>query len=1272
MIVHNQRKRYILTAVSSYLLLALAWIFLSDQLLVLMVDASMMAYVSTIKGVFFVLATAALFFVALKNTPGNRPVLAGVSFLDSVVDISPIRPRYPAWINYLFAIAMTSAMFAFHQQVVQTHHHDPRMIFFILPIVLSALLGGLGPGLTATLISAAAVAISTPPDVASFFSTSALLIRWAFLIVNGLMVSLLSALLRHSIKRVQINQHLLESVVTGTSDAIFVKNRQGQYLLVNRAAAAYAGKTPQQLLGHTDFELFTSESARMIIDRDQAVMQAGKVETAQEHVQLQGAESLYFLTTKGPTFDQEGRINGIFGIARDVSEQHKNHALLQEREAALKLAQQLAGIGNWSWNLQTDEHIWSDEIYRIYGRPRQLAPLIYPEVAYYFTRDSWQRLAAAVTQCLQDGRAYECSAELVRLDKTACWITARGEAQRDSTGKIIRLSGTVQDITEHKLLEIRLQKSQQQLQLVIDATSDGFWDWDYRSGYIFHSKKYDELIGQNAALDTHNLAFFLANIHADDRDYARAMFEQHLSGNAARIEFDCRLNTSAEPAQWVQVRGQIVQRDENDKPLRIVGTLSNISDKKQTELSLKQRERQLERVIEGADQGYWDWNLQTNDFQVSDRYETMLGYEAGEIDVRIENWPELVHPEDFKLAMISVQSHLMAHAPLHEVEMRCKTKNGDWRWVLSRGRVVEWDQHGQPLIMSGTHTDITERKLLERAQNEAAIVFDSSYEGIMLVDPDNKIVKVNSAFTQITGYAAEEVIGQTPRILSSNRNDPQLYRDLWASLNEHDFWRGEIWNRRKNGEIYPELLSISAVRDASGQIQHYVGLFSDISMIKSHEAELDRVAHYDKLTGIANRLLFSDRLRQAILRSSRNNQACAVCLLDLDGFKTINDRHGHQIGDRLLITITERLQETLRAEDTIARLGGDEFALVFSEIHNTEECTQILDRVLEAICHPVKLDGLVLHISASIGVSLFPDDNADPDTLLRHADQAMYLAKESGKNRYQLFDPESDRKAQLHRHRLEQLQYALQEGQFELFYQPKVDLLDNTVIGVEALIRWQHPAQGLLSPAEFLPYLHGNELEAAFGLWVIETALAQAWHWQEQGCALKISVNISANHLLKPYFYEQLAQSFTPYPELPRSLLELEILESAAIEDMTQAVDILERCRELGVKIALDDFGTGYSSLTYLRKLPIDTLKIDQSFVRDMLIDSDDLGIVESVIKLATVFNLEVIAEGVETKEHGHALRQIGCRYAQGYGIAKPMPSSQIPGWQKSWLATSH
>ncbi|NVO04966.1 MAG: EAL domain-containing protein [Rhodoferax sp.] len=567
--------------------------------------------------------------------------------------------------------------------------------------------------------------------------------------------------------------------------------------------------------------------------------------------------------------------------------------------------------------------------------------------------------------------------------------------------------------------------------------------------------------------------------------------------------------------------------------------------------------------------------------------------------------------------------------------------------------------------------DVSERRRTEAGLRLAASVYANSYEGIIIADANKAIVDINPAFTRITGYAKDEVLGRTPKLLSSGRHDAAFYQAMWASIAEHDFWQGEVTNRRRDGRLYTEILSISVIRDEQGTLQHYIGVFSDITLLKAHEDELYRIAHYDHLTNLPNRRLFSDRLAQALARSRRSEESVAVCYLDLDGFKAVNDSHGHAVGDQLLIELSRRLQGVLRSDDTLARLGGDEFVLLLASISGLQECQSALERVLEVVATPMEIEGKRVAVTASIGVTVYPADPVDADTLMRHADQAMYLAKEGGKNSFHFFDPVHDQQVQTQRHYMQRLRQALDQGEFVLHYQPKVDLLDGTVMGFEALIRWQHPQDGLLAPGVFLHYLEGSELEILVGEWVLQSVVQQIAAWRDAGIQVTVSANISADHLLRSNFAERLEQILAAYPRAVAECLELEILETAALADLKRAVQTITQCRKLGVQFSLDDFGTGYSSLTYFLNLPVQVLKIDQSFVKVMLDDPGGLGIVESVVRLAQAFNRPVIAEGVETLEHGGVLLRFGCRFAQGYGIARPMAVAQVRDWMAQWQATA-
>ncbi len=553
----------------------------------------------------------------------------------------------------------------------------------------------------------------------------------------------------------------------------------------------------------------------------------------------------------------------------------------------------------------------------------------------------------------------------------------------------------------------------------------------------------------------------------------------------------------------------------------------------------------------------------------------------------------------------------------------------------------------------------------------AASVFTHAREGILITDAAGTIVDVNDTFTSITGFRRDEAVGQSLSILSPDRQSTQLDSAKWSSLTENGHWSGEVWNRRKSGEAYAEMQTVSVVRDVSGAAQHYVALFTDITAQKNQQKHLEHIAHYDALTNLPNRVLLADRLNQAMLHSQRRGKTLAVAYLDLDGFKQVNDTYGHTVGDEMLVVVSQHIKEALREGDTLARMGGDEFVVVMVDLGDPADCEPVLARLLQCASQPVVLGDATLRVSASIGVTLYPQDGADADLLLRHADQAMYIAKDSGKNKYHFFDVASATALQTQRESLEGIARALTQNEFVLHYQPKVNMKTGAVVGAEALIRWQHPVRGLLAPAAFLPLIEDHPLSVSLGEWVITTALAQMGAWYGQGIGLPVSVNIGARQLQQPDFVERLAGMLAAHPDVRPQCLELEVLETSALEDTARAGAAMQACKTMGVAFALDDFGTGYSSLTYLKRLPAETLKIDQSFVRDMLTNPDDLAIVRGIIGLADVFKRGVIAEGVETAAHGQLLLSLGCALAQGYGIARPMPAADLPPWVARWHANA-
>ena len=656
----------------------------------------------------------------------------------------------------------------------------------------------------------------------------------------------------------------------------------------------------------------------------------------------------------------------------------------------------------------------------------------------------------------------------------------------------------------------------------------------------------------------------------------------------------------------------------------------------------------------------------SNIMYMSDRFEALLGVPAAEAMRDAQVAFARIHPDDLDGFIATDRADWARHVRSCQ-QVRAVTADGSVRWMYVEG-VPKQLADGR-FVNHGFIEDITERLHAERALAESEAryrrIIETANEGIWIIDRELRITFLNQRMADMLGYTQEELLGRSgeeliyPDDIAGHREEIAKRRLGIGSHYERRF-------RRKDGSELWTQVSGTAILDSGGAYDGAFGMFTDISHLKEQQRQLQHIAHYDALTGIPNRVLLADRMHQSLALARRTARLMAVCYVDLDGFKPINDSFGHEAGDRLLVEIAHRLREGLRGGDTVARLGGDEFVLLLGT-ENMEECETALVRLLEAIAQPLTVAGRAVVISASIGVTLYPFDDSDPDTLLRHADQAMYAAKQQGRNRYQIFDPQRDREVRAHRDAVDRIAAALAAGEFVLYYQPKVNMREGSVIGVEALIRWQHPQDGLLPPLDFLPVIEDTDVIEKVGEWVIDTALAQWQAWHAQGLDLTVSVNIAARHLARPDFVARLTGLLRAHPEVPAHRLELEVLETAALEDIEGIAHIIEECRQLGVSFALDDFGTGYSSLTYMKRLPADTLKIDQSFVRDMLRDPEDRAIVEGVIGLTRVFHRHVVAEGVETVEHGVLLLSLGCDIAQGYGIARPMPAAELVEWVANW-----
>jgi diguanylate cyclase (GGDEF)-like protein/PAS domain S-box-containing protein len=551
-----------------------------------------------------------------------------------------------------------------------------------------------------------------------------------------------------------------------------------------------------------------------------------------------------------------------------------------------------------------------------------------------------------------------------------------------------------------------------------------------------------------------------------------------------------------------------------------------------------------------------------------------------------------------------------------------------------------------------------------RAVDAAAIFSETDLNG--------RITYVNDQFCVVSGYSREELLGQNHRLLNSGLHSADFFAAMWRTIALGNVWKGEICNRAKDGRLYwVDSTMVPVLDDTTGLVDRYLSIRFDISEKRQLLQSLQWRVGHDVLTGLPNRAFLSDLLDQALEFSRQENIPLAVCMLDLDGFKAVNDGYGHASGDMLLVEVAKRLRDIVRGEDVVARLAGDEFVLVLRYVRDLPELRAALSRVLGAISAPYTLHGKDINVFASIGVTLFPHDNEDAETLLRHADQAMYVAKQRGRNRFHLFDVSLDQEVKATHQTVERVRQALVAGEFRLHFQPKVNMRRGEVVGFEALLRWQHPQNGMVPPREFLPLVEDTDLIIDIGEWVMDQVLSQVHHWQQVGQGWPVSIHIAARHFQRADFVDRLRQVLARHAQVAPRMLDLEIVESVAIENIQHVSACLQACQALGVQFSLGDFGTGYSSLSYLKRLRTQTIKIDKSFVRDILNDRDDLALTTAVIGLARAFGRQVIAEGLESLEHGELLLRLGCEVAQGYFIARPMPPSEVPAWVAGFVAPS-
>jgi len=690
---------------------------------------------------------------------------------------------------------------------------------------------------------------------------------------------------------------------------------------------------------------------------------------------------------------------------------------------------------------------------------------------------------------------------------------------------------------------------------------------------------------------------------------------------------------------------------------------------------LFRRERRASLSLEASHLAVAEWSLQRTDDGFRSAAWLALTRAPADAAWTPSRWLEDVHEDERERLRDAIAAITRGESTGLGQELRVQSRDG-WHWVDTHVMPIARDPAGRPLRLLATMSDVSERHEAQERQRLSASLFEHLHEGLLIADADLRVLDANPAFSEILGVPLSELIGSMPSLLRPRPSDPlaRQQRDaMWAGLREKGRWRGELIELRRSGEMCTLQATISQVHGPEGDLRYHVLAISDISEQRAQRERLERQAHFDELTRLPNRARLTELLADAMRAADRDGYLLIVCYLDLDRFKPVNDRYGHDGGDRLLVELAGRLRGALRSRDlwadAAARLGGDEFVLLL-RAGTLEEARLAVERVLRVVAQPFAVDPQLepVQITASVGATVYPIDRSDADTLLRHADHAMYGAKQSGRNGYLFFDPELRRRTEERVMAIGRVQEAVDRSEFVLHYQPIVDMRRNRVLGFEALLRWEHPQQGLVAPLQFLPLIENTGLSARIGDWVLSQALEHLAHWHRSGHDFAVNVNVSARHLQEPDFVQRLSELLARHPQELASSLKLEIVESAAHADLEATSALLARCRSLGVRSALDDFGTGYSTLTHLQRLPVDVLKIDRSFIKHMLDDSQDRALVVGVIGLARTFGCSVVAEGVETPAQARALLELGCDQGQGTGIGSPMPAADVGQWVADYV----
>lgn len=1089
--------------------------------------------------------------------------------------------------------------------------------------------------------------------------------------------------------RLRERQAMLETIVRLAGSAIaLIDPDNARFIEFNEAAYRMLGYSREAFAELTLLDIEAEHPPQQVLGQLQQIVEQGGMRIETRHRHRDG--HLLDVVISTSVLELQGRCY-IEALWTDVTAIRQAGRAARRREALLMRTEQLAHVGSWEWRREDDQVSWSDEMFRIYQRDPALGAPAFAEQERLglYQADDFARLKAAVEAALATGESYAVEVRINRPDGSQRIALAYGEPERDDAGELVGLTGYVRDITEQRRVEQALRNSESELARAQQVARLGSWSINVATGELRWSDETYRIFGRVPGSPV-DYASFLEHVYPEDAARVDAAWQRALQGEPYDIRHRIRVGGQV---RWVHERAAL-ETDADGRLVAGIGTVQEITVPWREHLLLETGTHTLRLLAQGGSladalevisRGVETINpdllasimlLEGDRLHIGAAPRLPSALRAGLDGVALNSG--ITCARAAASARLAVCADLAGdpHWQALGAEVMAAGLHGCWaRPVLSReGEVLGvfalyYAHTGEPTVedrelveqLAGLVRQVIEQARAREALRLASRVIEYSHSAIIVTDARGNIVAVNPAFTEMTGYSEEEVLGHNPRLLKSGWQSDAFYQHFWQSLNDEGYWRGELWNRRKDGSYFALWLTASAVRDQHGQITHYIGISDDITDNKAAMDRIEFLAYHDSLTELPNRQLARDRMEQVIARSRRDSDShFALLFVDLDQFKAVNDALGHTVGDGLIRAAAQRLKETVRETDTVSRQGGDEFLIMLTGEVEMHAVSAVCAKLLETLARPFTVDGHVLSISASIGVAMYPDDGEDFDTLMKKADMAMYSAKDAGRNAYRFYTEQMNADVMDRILLRNGLLRALEHNEFVLHYQPQVDLASGRVIGLEALIRWHHPELGMVPPDRFIAVAESSGLIVEIGSWVLQEACRQMRQWRDELGLDEVimAVNISVLQFTRGDLL-QAVQSALEASGLPPSMLELELTESVLLREADQALEIMQQLRALGVKMSIDDFGTGYSSLSYLKQLPVDKLKIDRSFVKDVIVDADDAAIAHAVISLAHILGLSVIAEGVESADQLAFLQTRSCDQYQGYFFSRPLPATE-------------